>query len=783
MEITTEEMEIRIRLPRIAVIISSHTTSAEYLRVIEFLSLVRGGKYARFIFANMKTLEFVSFLEDECRKFQPEIIIAAGEQDRHILRKHCLKNARPEILELYADIQKNFAEHKIGQLPPWQRVVQQEYKRQPDLNRDNVCLLNTTTSPDFELFIATLYGKLSEELSEYIHHMLQATIENVTVANAKELYALNALMAPRISWLDFLNQDSGLISSSLNPPKVIVVNEQEPLRDLTLFWNISRQYGITTRDENILLFRGQDVENAEALSALAETISRTTIKSDHCHILTAGDDNSICSKIARSLRPRLQKRKTKTYHVDVEKSVVAPYLQCYEKQQNTTISCKGAIVTVPRIDPIYDHHSLSNAWYLDLVKTRKTNRYPFEFALPKDADILDLLNIPSGRFVAFRRLVSFSEECLSISLTSSDASSSVRFELPSERELFEVIFRRDQWRLRNDEKNTRYSRALTLFPSLNDVAIALTGTSWKIINALKSEPLTEGSLWGKAGLGRRKKSIPLPEMADMVSKHQYGLYRELFERRVKRELTDTISALTPAEYILEYLVKRNVIFRKWKLDECPGCEGKYWETDLDIRKPLFCPGCRTYIPYKDKVTLGYELNPLIRLALDEGMRPVILTARFLRNLTRHGFLMYPGVKLKKPTQETDIDICAIGDEILIAGECKNLGDFKKGRKILWEEILSQITLPIKVAKSCGFRVFFIASLTERYSKSFQNKVVKLAGDSLKLLFLTKGDLEIGRRKYNDEEGHERTLNLYDVLNPRKPFRRSKNKRKIRSIGF
>ena len=166
-----------------------------------------------------------------------------------------------------------------------------------------------------------------------------------------------------------------------------------------------------------------------------------------------------------------------------------------------------------------------------------------------------------------------------------------------------------------------------------------------------------------------------------------GLYGELFERRVKRELTDTISDTMPVEHILEYLVKQNILFRKWKLDQCPGCEREYWETDLDIRKPLLCPGCKTYIPYKDKVRLGYELNPLMQLALDEGMRPVILTARFLRNLTLHGFLMYPGAKLKKSNQGTDIDICAIGDKTLIAGECKNLTDFKKDGKILWLSLI------------------------------------------------------------------------------------------------
>lgn len=785
MTVITEEMEVRVRPPRIAVVISSHTTHAEYLRVIEFLSLVRGGQYARFIFADMKTLDCVSFLEHEGKNFQPEIIIGAGEQDRQILRL-ILENARPQIVDLYDDISQNFTDHQIGNLLPWRRIVRQEYEHQPDLKRDNIYLLNPTMSPDFELFVATLYGKLPKNFLKYIHHMLQATIKDVKVTNAKELYALNTLMSSKISWLDFLNENSGLIYSTFISPKVVVVSEQEPLRGLALYWNISRQYS-NTDQESVLLFREQDIENQEALRALAQTISRTTIKSNFCQVVTAEENNNACRKIAMSLRVRLQKEKGETYHVDVKKSVVAPYLQCYEKKQNSIISRNGAIITVPRINQLYDeHHSPSNVWYLDLIKAQKTNRYPFEFDLPKDADILDLLNIPSGQFIAFRKLVSFSEECLSISLASSDSSSNVRFELPSERELFEVIFQRDQWTLRSDEKNTRYTRVLTLFPNLTDATITLTGTSWKIIDALKSGPLTEDSLRGKAKLGKRNKSILLPEIADMVRQRQHGLYGELFERRVKRELTDTISDTMPVEHILEYLVKQNILFRKWKLDQCPGCEREYWETDLDIRKPLLCPGCKTYIPYKDKVRLGYELNPLMQLALDEGIRPVILTARFLRNLTLHGFLMYPGAKLKKSHQETDIDICAIGDKTLIAGECKNLTDFKKDGKILWREILLQLTLPIKVAKACGFRIFFVASLTDRYPKIFQSEVAKIAGDSLKLLFLTRDDLENSRRKYSDKNGYEHTLNLFDLFNPRrpkKPFFRLKDKRKTRTISL
>lgn len=324
---------------------------------------------------------------------------------------------------------------------------------------------------------------------------------------------------------------------------------------------------------------------------------------------------------------------------------------------------------------------------------------------------------------------------------------------------------------------------LALFPDIKEAAIALTGTSWKVISALKSEPLTYDSLLGKAKTRKTKKTIRLPKIADMVSQHQNGLYRELFEKRVKRELTDSISDVTPIEQILEYFVKRNVVIRKWKLDQCPGCEREYWDNDLDIRKPLLCPGCQTYIPFKEKVRLGYELNPLVQLALDEGIRPVVLTARFLKNLTFHGFLMYPGVKLKKSKKETDIDICAIGDGVLIAGECKNLSDFKKNGKVLWREILSQLTVPIGIAKTCGFQLFFVASLTDRYPKNFQCEVLNLAGDSLKFLFLTREDLENGRRKYTDKDGNERTVYLRDILNPPKSFRISKDNRKTRKIKF
>lgn len=781
MNVISEEMEVRVRPPRIAVVISSHTTPAEYLRVIKFLSLVRGGWFARLIYADMKTMDFVPFLQSEGKKFQPELVIGAGEQDQHILQ-FVYEHSRPQKLDIFDDIDKNFREHQIGGLCPWQRFVRTEREKQPDLKRDNVYLLDIQASTDFELLVATTYGSVPNDISKAIQYELQTERKEISVNTAKELYALNTLMASRVSWLNYLNRESGLVHSAWHPPTIVMVEDQQPLRSLALFWNRSKHLAPGGRDESILFFREYDAEDDDAVRAVSNTLAKTKISSDFCHIVNAGSDMEAAQRLARRLRPHLRKLRNRTYHVDVKKNVVEPYTYCHEIKQNATISRDGVIVSIPKLEPVYEPTSSPERWYLDLVKMGKTNRYPFEFALPKDADLLDLLNVPSGQFIAFRRLVSFSEECLSISLAASDSSSITRFELPSERELFQVIFHRDSWKLRSDEKNTRYSRVLDLFTSLTDTAIAFSGTAWKIIDALRTRPLAYPELQKKAKLGKHKENLPLPELAGMVRERQYGLYGELFERRVRRELTNTLSNTAPADHILEYLVRRKVVFRKWRLDKCPGCEQEHWATYLDIQNPLHCPGCGTYIPYRDRVLLGYELNPLVSLAVAEGVRPVVLTARFLRNLTSDGFLMYPGAKLNKGSEEIDIDICAIGDEALIAGECKTLNEFKKDSKVLWDEILSQLTRPIEVAKACEFRVFFVSSLTEEYPKHFQDKVIKLAGASLKTLFLARNDLDQGKREFTDAEGHKHTLTLNLLLHPPKPFRLPKDKRKIRTIG-
>jgi hypothetical protein len=50
-------------------------------------------------------------------------------------------------------------------------------------------------------------------------------------------------------------------------------------------------------------------------------------------------------------------------------------------------------------------------------------------------------------------------------------------------------------------------------------------------------------------------------------------------------------------------------------------------------------------------------------------------------------------------------------------------------------------------------------------ETFKQQVKLLAGDTLKVEFLTKNDLENGYRNIQVSEGHELRFRILDILNP------------------
>ena len=118
----------------------------------------------------------------------------------------------------------------------------------------------------------------------------------------------------------------------------------------------------------------------------------------------------------------------------------------------------------------------------------------------------------------------------------------------------------------------------------------------------------------------------LPLHARNIAQYRFDKY---FERNIKHGRSE--------EKIINKLVQRGVLKRMWKLDKCGLCDKEYWVEHIDINKPVCCPGCGNIITLGGQVTLGYELNELVRLAIQEGIIPVILTANFLYNCTSKHF--------------------------------------------------------------------------------------------------------------------------------------------------
>lgn len=782
------DIQVRIRPPRIVALFSRDTSVDDFLKTIELLSMVRGGRFAQFVFIDYSE-DFFKHTQEVAAGF-PELIVVPSSDQRNLARFFEVRRPikagvtprdilySPQIIEVNDQLFLNFDEGNTGGLTPWHKIVQQERKKYPDLKRNNLFFLKVDAAEEFRPFVAAAYGLLSDDLTEGLAKGLNAEIHEATVTNACELYQLFTFMARRLSWLDFLNQGIQHISSAWNPPTVVLVEEQQPIRALCLFWNLQGHLTPGGSDESLLMLREQDIENRKALNCLTETFCSSGIRSSFGNIYTAGRNKTALRKAARRLRSRIVLTQKKEYLLDATTDFSVRGISCYEQEKIITVSVENNEVTVPKVDPAYPNSSAFACYFCDLVKERKTIRYPFDLALPKDSDIFQLVNLP-GKHYSFQNIVGFGEECLSIVFTGSKDSVAVRFQLPSEHEIFQVILDRAGCILKKDEKNTRYSKTLELFSDFNTACITLTGKCWSIIKALESEPLTRGKLLGKAQLKtNRNESESFPEMAQVILKRYRGVFQEIAQGRVNNNLKTVLRKESTPDNILEYLTQRKVIRRKWLQDKCPSCDKEYWLDTLDITSPVMCPGCGNQVVITDRVRVGYALNELVRLAVfDEGMRPVVLTARFLRSLTHHGFIWYPGAKVTQGKIDTDFDLLACADAVLIAGECKNLSRSdperpKDAHDPLWDELADQVKQPILIANDCGFKLFFFSSFLESYPEKFKKRLQEMAGDSLKLLFIAKEDLENGCRLKNKSKS-EQQFYINDFMRLQKVHKRKR----------
>jgi hypothetical protein len=163
----------------------------------------------------------------------------------------------------------------------------------------------------------------------------------------------------------------------------------------------------------------------------------------------------------------------------------------------------------------------------------------------------------------------------------------------------------------------------------------------------------------------------------------------------------------------------------------------------------------------ESVPLAYALDPTVRLAVREGIIPVVLTGRFLRRMTSSGFFWLPGVKYKIGARSGDIDVLACCDGHLVFCECKRLEDMPSGAKS-WDEVVTQFLETATVARRCSASLVVLAALVEDYPEHVRDRIATGMSNIAPHLLLTKQDLEAGHREVQDR-GHARSIRLHDIL--------------------
>jgi hypothetical protein len=289
------------------------------------------------------------------------------------------------------------------------------------------------------------------------------------------------------------------------------------------------------------------------------------------------------------------------------------------------------------------------------------------------------------------------------------------------------------------------------FGGLRHAAAAFSGQSGKILKTLVDDTKTLREIQSACGLGAAELSSDgyleqIDQMCVMSS--------ERMKRIARRRFSEYAFRMSPENRrlrsLLEYWADRKVVARRWKLGPCQRCGQHEFVEYLDIRKRILCANCGQRISIPASVPIGYTLPRPVNLAIIEGIIPVALTGRFLRNMTHSGFMWLPGAKYQLDKRAGDIDVLACCDGHLVFAECKCLEHTKLDASV-WPAVVDQFLQTAVVARKCNAAVVVLSSLVDEYPPDVTGRIGKELGDTIAYLILNRADLERGSGRVSEGE--------------------------------
>jgi hypothetical protein len=534
----------------------------------------------------------------------------------------------------------------------------------------------------------------------------------------------------------------GLSLGGEPPPTVVVVAAGD---DLALYWNMRSAEEVDGISWILPVPAGAAAEGAvhhQIEAWLEAAINCTGKRPNACQIISLTAARPVLDGLAAALRPLVAR--LGLVYVDVHVPYEAlPRVtpRAAECTQVVDVDHRDVTLAVPKPD-VAQVLGDRGKWAVDLTRDIRTGLAPGDLVLPRRAFLVDVLNVPAPPTLPSRNPPRLGLAATGVVLRASNRDEIARFRLPSDEEVLLEVLRDSGIQPRGDEKREAYAPAIEAFGGVRETARASRGRLRAILRALEEERLlTLNEIKQRARLGNAK----LPELL------QPQVGRELFEgisevaRRVSRQRFESVWRETnPDDHRLQSLLdhweSRRILRRCWQLQcQKADCAHVSWEDRLDSRRPIRCPRCGE-VGYMQPDTVGaYALADPIRLAISEGMLPVVLAGEVLRKLSYEGFLWLPGVKYERQSVLADIDVLACCDGYVVLLECKDLEGKGTGEGT-WKQLLEQFTELVAAARQAKADIVGSATLVDAFRDWWVAEARKVAA-GLGFLLLDRAALE------------------------------------------
>jgi DNA-directed RNA polymerase subunit RPC12/RpoP len=564
------------------------------------------------------------------------------------------------------------------------------------------------------------------------------------------------------------------------PPTVVLV--QDRILDLSYFWNI-RTASDTFRPAWVIPIPIDECKNPEVVTKVKEwvlTFLQYGRKPNYCNVTSVAASEPACREFAALLQSALAGSPIENVDYEPPRNHL-PEVVPYEYEAVWTVETNGQKLSfLPPRPKAFAEMGNPRGWFVDILKDVKTGRALKNLRLPSGPVASDLLNGPCPPSCEHARVKRAGDGADSINIRCSGNEGLINVHLPSGEEVLEETLWDHGVEPIHDEKRSSYLPVIRRFGGLYLAGAAFAGNSGAILMALEKGPMAVGEIRGKCKLGDGTLAgKSYMDRIDQMLESESERIKRIGRRRYAHFSRNHSPENLKLDSVLEYWTERSVLTRQWRIGPCPKCKRTSFVEQLNLRKRIACPACGNRISLRSTVPIGYELDRTVKLAVREGIAPIVLTGRFLEQMTNSGFFYLPGVKYKIGDQSGDIDLLACCDGHLVFCECKRLENTPSGTAV-WDEVVAQFIQTAEVAKRCGGSVAILAVHGVDFPQEVKDRLAKEIGTNIPYELLTKQDLETGYRNIMDM-GHPRPMKIHDLIPmpfPERPQKRAPGRRTV-----